>query len=85
MNETAPQRRVIPSGSVRRTTQPVVVDCSPRTDTTVGGTISVIPLMDSDVVSGIEVRCGCGSSVLVECLYDSPTSEQPPAPTEQGT
>lgn len=84
MNETAPQRKVIPSGAVRRTTQPVVVDCSPSNHSAAGSTISVLPLMDGDVVAGIEVRCGCGSSVLVECHYESKASEQLSTPTEQG-
>ena len=69
MNET-PQREVIPAGAVRQTAQPVLVDCGNGVGPESNRAISVIPLMEGDLVAGIEVRCTCGSSVVVECVYD---------------
>ena len=64
---------VIPARSVRRTKQPVLLDCSHSGDSPAGSEqrpISVIPILHADIVAGLEVRCGCGAAVLIECLYD---------------
>jgi hypothetical protein len=29
----------------------------------------VVPLLDGDRLAGFEVRCGCGASAVVECVY----------------
>lgn len=58
-------RGVLRRDSVRVVQQPAVVDCSSKH----GGSLSVIPLMDGDVVAGFEVRCACGATTLIECVY----------------
>ncbi len=66
----ASERIVIPGRAVRRVAAPVVVEC---TDPAQAGadTMTVIPLVNGDRVEGFEVRCQCGSSVVVECLYQA--------------
>lgn len=61
----APTRGVIRRDSVRVVAQPALVDCSSKQ----GASITVIPLIDGDVVAGFEVRCSCGQSTLIECVY----------------
>ncbi len=57
---------VLHRDSVRVMSQPALVDCSSNDQ---GRTLTVVPLMDGDRVAGIEVRCSCGSSTLIECVY----------------
>jgi hypothetical protein len=71
MKNTASQRKVIPSGSVQRTSHPVLIDCSNVGGSGASRAVSVLPIMDGDLVAGIEVRCGCGSTVTIECLYEA--------------
>lgn len=62
-----PQRGVIRAESVKRIEQPVfVID---GTGTQAGG-MTVVPIVDDGQIEGIEVRCRCGESVLIECVYD---------------
>ena len=84
MAETPSGRGVIPSDRVHRTAQPVLVENTYRSGSDVtdgpdaaggtGGTspqtLTVIPVMDNDDIVGFEVRCACGSNVMVGCLYD---------------
>ena len=58
---------VLRRDSVRIVKQPAVVDCAGATKDS--GALSVVPLMDGDRVAGLEIRCNCGSSTLVECVY----------------
>lgn len=37
---------------------------------TPGGTMTVVPIVADGKVAGIEVRCRCGESVLIECVYE---------------
>lgn len=60
---------MIPSRSVRRADQPVLVDCGTGKDGH-AGTMTVIPLTENGRIQAFEVRCQCGSSVIVECLYE---------------
>lgn len=62
-------KQVIPSRSVRRIPQPVMVDCGSAAPGGGRGPIVVVPLMDGDRVAGLEIRCGCGSATIVECIY----------------
>ncbi len=64
---------MIPSRSVRRTEQPVLVDCSTGADGHAGA-MTVIPLTENGQIHAFEVRCQCGSSVIVECLYEETES-----------
>lgn len=34
------------------------------------GTMTVVPIVADGEVAGIEVRCRCGESVLIECVYE---------------
>lgn len=69
MNESPPTG-VIPAGAVQRTAQPVLIDCGAGDGSESNGLISIVPLMEGILVAGIEVRCNCGSSVVLECVYD---------------
>lgn len=60
-----PVRGVLRRDTVRVVQQPAVVDCSSKH----GSSLTVVPLMDGDVVAGFEVRCACGASTLIECVY----------------
>jgi len=54
-----------------------MLGCGDGDDSATSGTpMAVVPLLDGDRVAGFEVRCGCGSSAIVECVYeDTPTEE----------
>ena len=69
MNRSATPRKVIPATSVRHSDQPAFIESNHAVG---GGTraMSVVPLIDQGAVVGIEVRCSCGSSVVIECVYD---------------
>jgi len=60
-------RGVIRRDAVRIVRQPAQIDC--------GGAhagqspIVVVPLLDGDHLAGLEIRCGCGSAAVVECVY----------------
>jgi hypothetical protein len=56
--------RVLRASSVQRIDKPVLVDCGGGE-----GSITVVPIADGDRVAGLEVRCQCGNSVLIECVY----------------
>jgi hypothetical protein len=57
---------VIRRDDVHFVAQPAMVDCG----ATGAATLTVVPLMDGDRVAGLEVRCACGASTLIECVYD---------------
>ena len=59
-------RGVIRAESVKRIDQPAFVADGAATP---GGAMTVIPIVDDGQVAGIEVRCRCGESVLIECVY----------------
>lgn len=62
-------RGVIRSNAVRRVAEPVLVHCAGSVEEN-GGTITVVPLMQADRVAGLQIRCRCGGSVLIECVYE---------------
>lgn len=62
-------RGVLRRDAVRVVAHPALVECP-------GGgqpdrTITVVPLMDGDRIAGLEVRCGCGATTLIECVYEA--------------
>ncbi len=71
MNDGNGPRGVIPRQMVKRIEQPALLDCGQAQDGTQA--LSVVPLMSGDRVAGLEVRCRCGASVVVECVYEDPT------------
>ena len=73
-NQNNPE--VIRRDRVRVITQPAMLGCGHEADGGATAPLAVVPLLDGDRVTGFEVRCGCGSSAIVECVYeDTPTEE----------
>jgi hypothetical protein len=73
-DEVGNQRGVIPKDAVRCIAHPAMVDGASADAATGKGPIVVVPLMDGDRVAGLEIRCGCGASVVVECVYEETKS-----------
>jgi len=69
MTESPSHPSVIRRDSVRLSARPALVDCA--AGGTGKGTIAVVPLLDGDRIAGFEIRCGCGASAVVECVYPS--------------
>lgn len=67
MSDVGGSRGVIRANRVRRMDRPALVDCQEGRES--AHTMTVVPIMDGDELAGIEVRCACGSSVWIECLY----------------
>ena len=70
MGDPSRARGVIPGNVVRRAAHPVLVDTNHGSDAPQGHPISVVPVLDGNTIVGFEVRCSCGASVIVECLYE---------------
>lgn len=64
---------VIRRDAVRMVRQPALVDCGNATDGHAATPMTVVPLLDGDRIAGFEVRCGCGSVAVVECVYGKET------------
>ncbi|MEM7199128.1 MAG: hypothetical protein AAF628_02615 [Planctomycetota bacterium] len=69
MSDKPDSQPVIRGTAVRRIDAPVVVDSSAGQGS--AATMTVIPLMAGDRVEGFEVRCQCGTCVIVECVYEA--------------
>ena len=82
MDPAAGRRSIIPADIVHRTSQHVLVDNAENVNCENDRTVSVVPLMSGNQVSGIEVRCSCGSIVVIECVYDAVEGTASPQPTE---
>ena len=77
-HEPSTKNNVIRRDSVRLATAPAMLDCATITDGKPAQTMAVVPLLDDDQIAGFEVRCGCGASTIVECIYeDTPPTEEP--------
>lgn len=74
-NQRSSKPDVIRRETVRVVEQPAMLGCG---EDSVGATtpMAVVPLMDGDQVAGFEVRCGCGASAVVECLYEDTPSQE---------
>ncbi len=87
MIESTRRRSIIRADSVRENTHPVLVE-SDGGGTESDRALSIVPLMDGHEVRGIEVHCCCGSSIVIECLYDPVTDTADVAtaasPTQEG-
>ena len=68
MEDTETARGVIPAHKVKRVAQPALVNCTQQRED--GKALTVVPLMESDRVAGLEVRCRCGASIVIECVYE---------------
>ena len=71
MTDSSRNKRVIPARTVRRIDQSVLVDCGSGSAETANKSLTIVPLVDGDLVAGLEIRCTCGASAIVECLYDA--------------
>ncbi len=78
-SKTGTQHNVIRSASVRMASQPAMLECGTITDTSAATPIAVVPLLDGDRIAGFEVRCGCGASTVVECVYEGTPPENDPS------
>lgn len=70
MSEQRDRTGVIRRDDVRLAAQPAQIDCGSDAAGKVTGTLAVVPLVDDDHVAGFEIRCGCGASAMVECVYE---------------
>lgn len=70
MNDPRDHQGVIRRDAVRLVRQPALIDCGSDATGKVTGTLAVVPLLDGDRVAGFEIRCGCGASAVVECVYE---------------
>jgi len=77
---TPPNRKsaVIRRDAVRLVPQAALVDCATTADGRAAQPIAVVPLLDGDRVAGFQIRCGCGASAVVECVYASEDKESKP-------
>lgn len=69
MTEPTRKPSVIRRDAVRLMAQPALIDCSVGADGRPAQPITVVPLLDGDLIAGFEIRCGCGASAVVECVY----------------
>lgn len=54
---------------VRRISQPIILDPTSGSEGS-DNCMSVIPVMDGEDVAGMDIRCNCGSRMLIECVYE---------------
>ena len=67
MAETPHPQGVIRRDTVKLVRQPAMVEVG---SVAAGqGPIAVVPLLDGDRIAGFEIRCGCGATAVVECVY----------------
>lgn len=74
MTETQNKTGVLRRDDVRVVSQPALVACGHDPEVS-GSSITVVPLLDGNRVAGFEVRCGCGGSAIVECVYPNKASD----------
>ncbi len=60
---------VIRRDAVRLVPQPALIECASAAGDRPAQPIAVVPLVDGDRVAGFQIRCGCGASAVVECVY----------------
>ncbi|MBM4063230.1 MAG: hypothetical protein FJ265_19355 [Planctomycetes bacterium] len=68
MTDPKTTQRVIRRDAVRLVPQPALVACGGGPGAG-QGPIAVVPLLDGEAVAGFEIRCSCGATALVECIY----------------
>lgn len=67
MTESQLSPGVIRRDAVRLAPKPTMIDCG--TVAPGQGPLAVVPLLDGNRVAGFEIRCGCGATAVVECIY----------------
>lgn len=73
MTDSESKPGIIRRDAVRLVRQPAMVDCGTASNGHAGAPIAVVPLLDGDKIAGFEIRCGCGASAVVECIYGEET------------
>ena len=73
MAETNSNKRVIRARDVHSVRAPVLVESHQSADGHTD-TIAIVPLADGNEIKGFEVRCQCGASVVIECVYEEEPS-----------
>ncbi len=58
--------RPIRAGRIRVESAPVLTGGDPS----VAHAMTVTPILDGDVITHLELRCGCGQHMTVVCVYD---------------
>lgn len=69
MADSSNQPGVIRRDAVRLVAQPALIDCGTASEGHAAQPMAVVPLLDGDRIAGFEIRCGCGASAIVECVY----------------
>lgn len=72
-SEPSTENNIIRRDNVRLVPQAAMLDCGTTTDGKSATPMAVVPLLDGDRVAGFEIRCGCGASAVVECVYEDQT------------
>ena len=62
-------RKVLRSNEVRRISQPIMLDPMSGAESS-ENCMAVAPVLEEGEIVGIDIRCNCGSRVLVECIYE---------------
>lgn len=65
-------RGVIRRDAVRIVRQPAQIDCGSSAHAGPSPLV-VVPVLDGDQLAGFEIRCGCGTAAMVECVYAQET------------
>ena len=74
--ESSNDNNVIRRDNVRLVAQPAMLDCGTATNGKNATPLAVVPLLEGDRVAGFEIRCGCGASAVVECVYEEKPVEE---------
>lgn len=69
MNDGIQRPGVIRREAVRFVQKPALIDCGTSVTGHTAQPIAVVPLLDGDRIAGFEIRCGCGATAVVECVY----------------
>ena len=78
-SEPSTKNNVIGRNNVRLVAQAAMLHCGTITDDAQNqqvNQVAVVPLLDGDRVAGFEVRCGCGGTAIIECVYDDAHNEE---------
>ncbi len=61
--------KVLRFDEVRRVSQPIMLEPMSGADSS-ENCMAVSPVLRDDEIVGIDIRCNCGSRVMVECVYE---------------
>lgn len=75
-SEPSTENNVIRRDNVRLVAQPAMLDCGTAAEGKSATPLAVVPLLEGDRVAGFEIRCGCGASAVVECVYEDKPAEE---------